>query len=89
MPKGKTLRERALLYASDHATDLKSVDHWLAGHRANRLTRAEREVLRAVHAMYISTKYTPPGNLSRQEWLKEAAFKLWRPDIIERAKGRK
>jgi hypothetical protein len=97
MPKAKGIRAGYLAryvaqgYGPEFA-EMKA-DAAMDGHRANRLTRAEREILRAVHALHISTKHTPPGNLSRSEWVRQAAFALWRPELstlaAERAKGRK
>jgi hypothetical protein len=51
---------------------------YIAGHRAgSRITKAKRELLRAVHANFISTKHQPPKGLSRREWLEKAATELW------------
>ena len=82
MPKAKTLRQRADQYVERHdAPETKEAarDAFIAGHRANRLTRVERAMVDAVIRWFESEPPPlPPGLFNKINAVR-----------AERAKGRK
>lgn len=82
--KKPTLRERAYAYTTRHPRlrlwagspeEHPHIETWLAGHRANRLTKAEREVVEAVKT-YIQQTMLIQSTVSRTlGWCPECSMK--------------
>jgi len=84
MPKAKTLTDRARAYWRRHhprSIGIPIIDSYLAGHRANRLTKAERAVVEAAKVWERNT-----SSLQRDCYETPLSLAV---RALERAKGRK
>lgn len=71
---------------------IKGARLWLAGHRANRLTKAERAVVEAAKAYHVAVGLYEQGKRSKPRFnyaCKRQAELLAAVSNLERAKGRK